>query len=59
MKNRLFTALPMLAMLLTVTGCSDVKAPTFAKTKGIKITAYAGPTVENWSGGSKRGALSR
>ena len=51
-RNRLITALPMLAMLLTVTGCSEVKVPTFAKSKGIKITAYAGPTVENWSGGA-------
>lgn len=51
-KNKIITALPMLSMLVTVTGCTDVKVPTFAKSKGINITAYAGPTVENWSGGS-------
>ena len=51
-RYRIFTALPMLAMLLTVTGCSEVKTPTFAKSKGVRFTAYAGPTVANWSGGS-------
>ena len=32
---------------------SNVTIPTFADTEGLTITAYSGPTVENWSGTSR------
>ena len=50
MKNKIFVALPMLSMLCTLTGCSNVKEPTFAKTGGVRFTAYSGPTVAGTRG---------
>lgn len=52
MKYKAFISLPLFALMCTVTSCSGGAVPTFKKTKGVSFTAYAGPTVESWSGAS-------
>ena len=48
MKDRIFVSLPLLALLLTSCQSSSLKVPTFAKSQGVRFTAYSGPTVEGW-----------
>ena len=52
-KYKLLVALPLLSTLLVSCGNGGAQLiiPTFAKSKGIKFTAYAGPTVEKWGSG--------
>ena len=59
MKKKLSIALSTLLATASFGACSfggstlNVEIPEFADTKGISFSAYSGPTVENWSGGSK------
>lgn len=60
MKRKISIALSALLMAASLCSCNaggntgtlDVEIPVFAETDGIVFTAYSGPTVENWSGGS-------
>jgi len=56
MKRKLSIALATLLSMSCFAGCKsgdlDVEIPQFADSKGVVFTAYSGPTVENWSGGS-------
>lgn len=45
-----FSLLPLLG---SVSSCSSYSLPSFASGETINFTAYAGPTVANWSGVSK------
>ena len=63
MRKKLALFLSLMLTASCVGGCnfidggkmdiSDVDIPTFAETKGVRFTAYSGPTVENWSGTSR------
>ena len=59
MKKKLSIALSTLLAVASFGACSfggstlNVEIPEFADTEGISFSAYSGPTVENWSGGSK------
>ncbi len=59
MKRKIAIALAMLLTASSLSACSmlsggklDVEIPEFAESKGVIFTAYSGPTVQNWSGGS-------
>lgn len=58
MKRKIAIALSALLTVASLGACksgndvSDVELPEFAETEGVVFTAYSGPTVENWSGGS-------
>ena len=57
MKRKIALAFAALLMATSLSACNgtgtvDVEIPEFADTPGISFSAYSGPTVENWSGGS-------
>ena len=57
MKRKIAIAFAALLMATSLSACSDtgtidVEIPEFADTPGISFSAYSGPTVANWSGGS-------
>lgn len=58
MKRKIAIALSMLLSISCLAGCKgstdelNVEIPQFADSKGVIFTAYSGPTVEKWSGGS-------
>lgn len=51
--KRILFASPLLLLLLPLASCSSYVLPTFDGDGEIVFTAYAGPTVANWSGASK------
>ena len=57
MKRKIAIAFAALLVATSLSACNgkgtlDVEIPEFAETVGISFSAYSGPTVENWSGGS-------
>ena len=57
MKRKLAIALSALLTAVSLSACGgkdkvSIEIPEFADTEGISFSAYSGPTVENWSGGS-------
>ena len=57
MKRKIAITFAALLMATSFSACGgtgklDVEIPEFADSEGIKFSAYSGPTVENWSGGS-------
>ncbi len=56
MKRKIAIALSSFLLATSLCGCKgkkEVEIPVFADSEGVIFTAYSGPTVENWSGGSK------
>lgn len=48
MKNKVLLTLPFISLLLTSCGGAHLNVPTFAKTDGVRFTAYSGPTTKGW-----------
>ena len=48
MKHKVLMTLPFISLILTSCNGVPLNVPKFEKTKGVRFTAYSGPTVKGW-----------